>query len=183
MVLLVAAYFGVDLNSTSQSEPQVQATETSVEQKTAQKQAPLHREVGEEKQSTQKIEEQFTQTPDARSIAVQSDDTAKIAQAFQNRQSDVQVQATGKVVAVLKDDNEGSRHQKFILELANGQTVLVAHNIDLAPRIEAIQKGDLVEFLGEYEYSDRGGVIHWTHRDPQARHIDGWLQHNAKRYQ
>lgn len=47
----------------------------------------------------------------------------------------------------MKDDNEGSRHQKFILELSTGQTVLVAHNIDLAPRIQNIQNGDQVVFL------------------------------------
>ena len=71
-----------------------------------------------------------------------------ISKAFQNRQSNVEVQAIGKVKAILPDDNEGSRHQKFILSLDNGLTVLVAHNIDLAPRIDGLQKGDMVEFLG-----------------------------------
>jgi hypothetical protein len=51
------------------------------------------------------------------------------------------------VKAILRDDNEGSRHQKFILSLDNGLTVLVAHNIDLAPRIDHLRKGDRVEFL------------------------------------
>lgn len=105
------------------------------------------------------------------------------AQAFQQRKNDVQVQATGTVVALLSDDNEGSRHQRFILELGNGQTLLVAHNIDLAPRIDRLQKGDTVEFFGEYEYTDKGGVIHWTHHDPQKRHVDGWLKHQGSIYQ
>lgn len=112
-----------------------------------------------------------------------SDDAAKIAQAFQNQKSNVQVQSQGRVVAVLKDDNDGSRHQKFILALPNNMTVLVAHNIDLAPRIDRLQKGDTVSFNGEYEYSEKGGVIHWTHRDPQQRHVDGWLKHQGKIYQ
>lgn len=112
-----------------------------------------------------------------------SDDTQRIEQAYQQRQSDLQVQASGKVVALLKDDNEGSHHQKFILELSTGQTVLVAHNIDLAPRIQNIQKGDQVEFFGEYEYSEKGGVIHWTHHDPSNKHISGWLKHQGKTYQ
>ena len=111
------------------------------------------------------------------------DDTDKIGRAFQNKKSDLQVRATGTVVAVLKDDNEGSRHQKFILELSNGQTVLIAHNIDLAPRINTLQKGDQIEFYGEYEYTEKGGVIHWTHHDPQRRHIDGWLMHDGQTYQ
>ena len=105
-----------------------------------------------------------------------------IERAFERKQSDLQVRASGQVIAVLADDNEGSRHQKFILKLNNGQTVLVAHNIDLAPRIANIAKGDTVEFFGEYEYSNQGGVIHWTHYDPQKRHEDGWLKHNGKTY-
>lgn len=87
------------------------------------------------------------------------------------------------MIAILKDDNEGSRHQKFILELNNGHTVLVAHNIDLAPRIPNIQKGDMVEFFGEYEYSEKGGVIHWTHHNPGRKHIDGWLKYQGRTYQ
>ena len=111
------------------------------------------------------------------------DDTSKISDAFDKKAGDIQVQAAGRVIAVLSDDNEGSRHQKFLLELKNGQTVLVAHNIDLAPRIEQIQKGDTVEFYGEYEYSDKGGVIHWTHHDPSRKHLDGWLKHQGRTYQ
>jgi hypothetical protein len=94
-----------------------------------------------------------------------------------------QVMATGRVVRVLSDDNEGSRHQRFILELGSGQTLLVAHNIDLAPRIPMLDTGDTVRFFGEYEENSRGGVIHWTHHDPRGRHPDGWLEHRGKRYQ
>ncbi len=112
-----------------------------------------------------------------------TDDLDRIARAFQQRQSDLQVRSSGQVIAVLPDDHEGSRHQKFILELPNGQTVLVAHNIDLAPRIQSIQKQDQVEFYGEYEYSDKGGVIHWTHHDPARKHVDGWLKHQGRTYQ
>lgn len=118
-----------------------------------------------------------------RSISSVKDDTARIAQAFAQQQSNIQVHTSGQVKAILRDDNEGSRHQKFILKLQNGQTVLVAHNIDLSPRIQNLQKGDTVEFYGEYEYSQQGGVIHWTHLDPNKHHIDGWLRHNGQIYQ
>jgi len=94
-----------------------------------------------------------------------------------------QVSATGTVDRVLSDDNDGSRHQRFILRLSSGRSVLVAHNIDLAPRIRSIAEGDTVSFYGQFETNDRGGVIHWTHRDPQGRHVDGWLRHNGRRYQ
>lgn len=106
-----------------------------------------------------------------------------LATAFDNRQSDIQVRASGRVTRVLPDDNDGSRHQRFIVQLASGQTVLVAHNIDLASRVASLKAGDLVEFNGEYEWNERGGVIHWTHRDPQHSHADGWVKHNGQTYQ
>ncbi|WP_373707151.1 DUF3465 domain-containing protein, partial [Neisseria dentiae] len=99
------------------------------------------------------------------------------------KQSNIQVEGSGVVVKTLPDDNKGSRHQRFILKLAGGQTLLVAHNIDLAQKIKGLKKGDTVEFYGEYEWSQQGGVIHWTHHDPQGRRADGWLKHNGVTYQ
>jgi hypothetical protein len=105
-----------------------------------------------------------------------------LARAFETQRSDFQVQGSGKVLRILSDDHKGSRHQRFVLQLSSGQTVLVAHNIDLAPRISALQVGDSVEFYGEYEWNPRGGVIHWTHHDPQGRHRGGWLKHRGRSY-
>jgi len=105
------------------------------------------------------------------------------AEGFRARRSDLQVQGEGRVLKLLQDDRDGSRHQRFILELASGQTLLVAHNIDLAPRVEGLQEGDRVEFYGEYEWNAKGGVLHWTHHDPQGRHPGGWLRHDGRTYQ
>ena len=107
----------------------------------------------------------------------------RIVDLFNQKKSDVQVQITGKVIRLLADDNEGSRHQRFILELGDGHTVLVAHNIDLAPRINALRVGDDVTVYGEYEWNNKGGVMHWTHHDPQNRHPHGWIRHNGELYQ
>ncbi|MEM5532723.1 DUF3465 domain-containing protein [Pseudoalteromonas arctica] len=104
-------------------------------------------------------------------------------EAYKNHQSNVQVQDSGIVVRILNDDNQGSRHQKFILKLSTGITILIAHNIDLAPRINLISKGDTVQFYGEYEWNKKGGVVHWTHKDPNGHHVDGWLKHKGKTYQ
>lgn len=107
---------------------------------------------------------------------------SSILSAYNNRQSDVQVQQKGVVAKVLADDLDGSRHQKFIIRF-NNLSVLIAHNIDLAPRINSLRSGDTVEFYGEYEWNEKGGIVHWTHHDPAGRHISGWLKHKGKTYQ
>lgn len=105
-----------------------------------------------------------------------------LGQAFSQGRSGEQVRGAGVVVTLLPDDREGSRHQRFILRLQSGQTLLVAHNIDLAPRIPALAAGDTVAFNGVYEWNRQGGVIHWTHHDPAGRHEPGWLQHEGRFY-
>jgi len=109
--------------------------------------------------------------------------SAQPGQVLEQWRSGQQVSGIGTVVRVLSDDNDGSRHQRFILELGSDKTLLVAHNIDLAPRIPSLSKGDTVAFYGEYETNPQGGVIHWTHHDPQGRHTAGWLEHEGRRYQ
>lgn len=106
-----------------------------------------------------------------------------IARAFKNRTSDVQVKDEGVVSRILTDDLNGSRHQRFILRLASGQTVLIAHNIDIAPKVVNLQKGDNVRFYGEYVWNEKGGLVHWTHHDPEGHHTAGWLKHDGQTYQ
>lgn len=110
-------------------------------------------------------------------------DDEKIRQAYQNHQGGFFVGSAGTVEKILKDDVEGARHQRFIVRLASGQTLLLTHNIDIAPRIENLQVGDRVYFYGMYEWNDKGGVLHWTHHDPQGRKPGGWVGHKGKRYQ
>ncbi|WP_026970377.1 DUF3465 domain-containing protein [Aliagarivorans marinus] len=107
----------------------------------------------------------------------------RLANAFANQQSNLQIEGQGIVSRILSDDTVGSRHQRFILTLASQQTLLVAHNIDLAPRIPNLKIGDKVIFYGVYEWNNKGGVIHWTHHDPANHHPHGWLKHRGKRYQ
>lgn len=106
-----------------------------------------------------------------------------LSEAFSSHTSDVQVTGNGIVVKVLPDDVKGSRHQRFIIRLESGQTLLIAHNIDLAPRVAALHEGDEVSFKGEYEWNPKGGVVHWTHHDPGGRHPSGWLRHGGHTYQ
>lgn len=126
------------------------------------------------------IQDQGILSPGASATGVSN---SAIEQAYENQQSDVQVKGAGTVIKLLRDDLEGSRHQKFILKLNSGHTLLVSHNIDLAPRIDRLKSGDQVEFFGEYEWNNKGGVVHWTHHDPAGRHVSGWIRHQGRTYQ
>ncbi len=108
---------------------------------------------------------------------------AQIERAAREQRGNLQVEVQASVSKLLKDDNNGSRHQRFIVSLSSGHTLLVAHNIDLAARINNLQPGDAVTIYGEYEWNPQGGVMHWTHRDPAGRHIAGWIKHNGHVYQ
>jgi Protein of unknown function (DUF3465) len=106
-----------------------------------------------------------------------------IQAAFKNQSKGLQVQGEGEVITLLPVDNEGSRHQRFIIKLISSQTLLVSHNIDLAPRINSLKLGDSIAFNGVYEWNPKGGVVHWTHHDPANKHEPGWIKHQARTYQ
>ncbi len=105
-----------------------------------------------------------------------------IEEAQSRRLSDVWVEGEGVVVRRLRDDDRGHRHQRFILRLANGRSLLVVHNIDLAPRIDDLRPGERVQFVGEFVDNPKGGLIHWTHHDPSGRLEGGWLKYGGKTY-
>ncbi len=111
-----------------------------------------------------------------------SADDDPIGRAFASRSSGVQVESEGTVIRLLSDDLDRPRHQRFIVQLASGQTLLISHNIDIAPRIDGLELGDSVSFNGEYVWNAKGGIVHWTHHDPQGRHVAGWLKHKSQRY-
>ena len=82
---------------------------------------------------------------------------------------------------LLADDDEGSRHQRFVLKLRGGQTLLIAHNIDIAPRVP-IGMGDRVRFRGMYEWNELGGLVHWTHADPHGIEEGGYVRYRSQQY-
>jgi hypothetical protein len=121
--------------------------------------------------------QQSTQT----TSAPRSDD--ELGRAFAAKARNVQVTGEGTVTRILADDLDGSRHQRFIVRLASGQTVLIAHNIDIAPRVSDLKEGDSVSFYGEYIWNEKGGTVHWTHHDPQGKHTAGWIKYKGRTYQ
>lgn len=88
----------------------------------------------------------------------------------------------GEVVRLLADDQAGSRHQRFVIRLNCGRSLLISHNLDLSQRVP-VEVGDRVLVRGDFEWSAQGGTIHWTHLDPRNNREGGWIVHGDRRYQ
>ncbi len=107
---------------------------------------------------------------------------AEVIQAQEQRSRRVEITVEAQVYKLLADDTEGIPHQRFLLKLANGTTVLVAHDTNMAQRVP-LEPGSLVRIHGEYIWNAKGGVIHWTHHTDTVRHEGGWIDFNGQRYQ
>ncbi len=97
------------------------------------------------------------------------------------RVSDVWIETSGRVVHLLPDDRQGDRHQKILLDVGHGETLLVVHNIDVAERVPA-DEGDVLEVRGEYVWNEKGGLIHFTHDASSGRRPGGWIRHDGRTY-
>ncbi len=133
--------------------------------------------------SSESLGESLSQSLNQSSQTANQPNLRTAAALYAAKMSNAQVEDIGVVAKILADDKRGSQHQKFLVKIATGQTLLFAHNIDLAPRISDIKIGDTIQFRGEYEYNPKGGIVHWTHHDPQGKHFAGWLKHNGKIYE
>ena len=114
--------------------------------------------------------------------SAQPDDTA-IVDDFHNHQSNVEVTADGTVVRLLADRTSSTgTHEQFIIKLSSGDlTIEVEHNISIAKRVP-VQEGDHVIIHGEYVWNAQGGLIHFTHHDPQGTHEVGYILDGGTTY-
>ncbi len=109
---------------------------------------------------------------------------AAVEQDFAQHRSHVQVTAMGKVTRLLADESGPSgMHQRFTVTLdSSSQTVLVDNNVTIGRRAP-VSVGDEVAVHGEYVWNDQGGLIHFTHHDPELRHEGGWIELRGTRYE
>ncbi|MES1987841.1 MAG: DUF3465 domain-containing protein [Pseudomonadota bacterium] len=114
------------------------------------------------------------------STQVQHNNDAVI-QAFHDKKSNIFVEGNGVVKKLLPEDDNGLRHQKFLVKISDEQTLLFAHNIDLTSAIP-LAVGDTIQFRGEYVYNPKGGIVHWTHRDPHGKIEGGWIKYKGTTY-
>ena len=104
-----------------------------------------------------------------------------MSKTFNKRDTGSWIEVTGFVKRLLSDDNDGSRHQRFILDIGGRRTLLIAHNIDLAKRVP-LGMGDRVVIRGMYEWNDLGGLVHWTHDDPLGAEAGGYIRYRSRLY-
>lgn len=127
------------------------------------------------------------------------------AQAYQQRKSNTEVLDYGTVSKVLPEDNQGNKHQLFMLKLDSGVTVRVAHNTSIAEEVPDLKLGQRLGIKGEFIHkddlrkmksldlakfglktadldvilkgpgTDMAGLIHWTHRVPKGDHEPGGI--------
>ena len=105
----------------------------------------------------------------------------ELRRAVNEHAANVELETSGAVTRLLPDDNDGSRHERFLIRAAGDLSILVVYNLDLAPRVP-VHVGDSVTLRGEYIWNDRGGMIHWTHHDPSRHHEPGWIDVGGRRY-
>ncbi len=114
-------------------------------------------------------------------------DNGAVYDAWRAGRSHGEVTASGSVVRILgtRVGPSGS-HEGFLLHLrgaaGRGLTVRIEDNVDLTGPIP-LHPGEEVEVRGEYIYDSRGGLIHYTHRDPRGRHVAGYVRAGGNLYQ
>lgn len=106
----------------------------------------------------------------------------RLGRAIAKHESSVWVEVPCEVVKLLPDDTETPRHQKFLVEIVSGDTLLIAHNIDVAQRVP-IKPGQSIVIRGRYEWNEKGGLLHFTHRDSDRGRPRGWIEAGGKRYE
>ena len=89
------------------------------------------------------------------------------------------IEIRGRVMRLLHADDE--RHQRFVVAVGDGETILVAHNLDVAERVP-VALGDRVTVRGLFEWNDLGGLLHWTHADPMGHEEGGFIRYRRKTY-
>jgi hypothetical protein len=54
--------------------------------------------------------------------------------------------------------------------------------MDIGMPVPDLKEGENIQFYGEYKWNAKGGVVHWTHKDPKGNHPDGFLVYRKRKY-
>lgn len=174
--------------STQTTQPPAQTKQAPTQPRTTEPETPQPTQPAPRQTSEPAPKQTSTTTPTPKqSTPISSKPKAQsdggIAELFRKQQSDTWVEASGTVKKILPDDSDGDKHQRFIVRLSTDIEILIAHNIDVGARVP-VNEGDSVTFRGEYEYTDKGGTVHFTHAPKYERkQPGGWIEHKGKKYE
>lgn len=116
--------------------------------------------------------------------ASQTPDDGAVCAAYSAQRSGTEVVADGTISRLFGvRQGRTSPHEGFLMRLNSGcdLVVRVEVNTDFTGDVP-LRAGQRVAVKGEYEYYPRGGVIHWTHRDPRGHHENGYIDANGTMY-
>lgn len=110
----------------------------------------------------------------------------EVYDAWRAGRSHIEVTAGGSVARILGTRvGPSGTHLGFLVHLSGGEgrglTIRVEDNVDLTGPIP-LREGENVEVRGEYIFDPRGGLVHYTHRDPRGRHPAGYVLADGKFY-
>ena len=72
-------------------------------------------------------------------------------------------------------------HEAFDASTPAGPVEIV-DNVAIAPRVP-VQPGDRIDVRGEMVHdAGRIPIVHWTHHDPDRRHVDGFIRLRGRVY-
>lgn len=104
-----------------------------------------------------------------------------VQDAYRYHQTGMMAEVTGTVARVLMDDKDDPRHQKFIIRMTNGQSLLILHDQVSGDQVP-VKVDDTVLVRGEYQWTETGGMLRFTQRDYSPRRMHGWIEHQGRRY-
>jgi hypothetical protein len=111
-------------------------------------------------------------------------DNASICNDYGSQATNQEVIAHGRVGEILgtRPGRSGS-HEGFLLKLDGDcdLTLKVETNVSITGPVP-IHRGEIVIVKGEYVYDPLGGILHWTHHDPEGRHVAGYVVSDGKTY-
>ncbi len=110
-------------------------------------------------------------------------DESMLASAYQQQQSNLTAIVSGRVIQVLPETKEGAGEQRFIIEIGNGMTLQVVHDVTKAGRIAGIEYGSQATVAGNYIWSLQGGELHDALPRAADQTSGGWIEYAGRRYE
>lgn len=116
------------------------------------------------------------------SLNSQVSDDSQIINAVRNRRNAFFVEGAHlKVFQILPEDHNGLPHQKWMATLSNGSRVMIVYNLDMGEAVP-LKVGDEFSVGGQFIWTKKGALVHWTHEDPRKNRPDGYVIYNGRNY-